>query len=155
MDARAAGLRGHDDPPRRRRALHAGIPDGMSVQPLWSGYREPGAEEPAPAVSPVRDVPARRTRPARGRPVVVDVLAALAGLGLGATPALGLFARALGALRAGGRRAPRARPPDGPGRRVRDGGRCRARRARRTARAGDRPGPARALAPAPGPVAAV
>src|SRR4051794_12281082 len=102
MDARAPGLRGHDDPPRRRRALHAGIPDGMSVQPLWSGYREPGAEEPAPAVSPVRDVPARRTRPARGRPVVVDVLAALAGLGLGATLALGLSAESLGSLRADG-----------------------------------------------------
>src|SRR3954468_2800674 len=100
MDARAAGLRGHDDPPRRRRALHAGIPDGMSVQPLWSGYREPGAEEPAPAVSPVRDVPARRTRPARGRPVVVDVLAALAGLGLGATLALGIAAESSGSLRA-------------------------------------------------------
>jgi predicted ferric reductase len=73
----------------------------MSVQPLWSGYREPDAE-PAPAVSPVRDVPARRTLPARGRPVVVDVLAALAGLGLGATLALGLSAESLGSLQADG-----------------------------------------------------
>src|SRR3954447_9850942 len=101
MDARAPGLRGHDDPRRRRRALHAGVPDGMSVQPLWSGYREPDAE-PAPAVSPVRNAPARRTLPARGRPVVVDVLAALAGLGLGATLALGLSAESLGSLRADG-----------------------------------------------------
>jgi ferredoxin-NADP reductase/DMSO/TMAO reductase YedYZ heme-binding membrane subunit len=44
----------------------------------------------------------RRRTPARQRPVVVDVLAALAGLGLGITIALGLSAESAGSLSAPG-----------------------------------------------------
>jgi ferredoxin-NADP reductase len=46
--------------------------------------------------------PLRRRLPAPGRPIVVGVLAALAGLGLGVTLALGISAESLGALRAPG-----------------------------------------------------
>jgi ferredoxin-NADP reductase/DMSO/TMAO reductase YedYZ heme-binding membrane subunit len=45
---------------------------------------------------------ARRRRPARPRPVVVDVLGALAGLGLGLTIALGITAESSGSLAAPG-----------------------------------------------------
>jgi predicted ferric reductase len=51
--------------------------------------------------APARARLARR-RPASGRPLVVDVLAALAGLGLGITVALGITAESTGALHAPG-----------------------------------------------------
>jgi hypothetical protein len=73
----------------------------VSAQPLWSVYREP---EPEPVVlEPVAPPPARARRlPARSRPFVVDALAALGGLGLGVTLALGVMAESAGSLRADG-----------------------------------------------------
>jgi lysylphosphatidylglycerol synthetase-like protein (DUF2156 family) len=73
----------------------------VSAQPLWSGYREP---EPEPVVlEPVAPPPARARRlPARSRPFVVDALAALGGLGLGITLALGVMAESAGSVRADG-----------------------------------------------------
>ncbi len=59
----------------------------------------------APAASAVtrrRVVRRRRRLPAPGHPLLVDVLAALAGLGLGVTLALGISAESIGALRAPG-----------------------------------------------------
>src|SRR5437764_1399761 len=44
--------------------------------------------------------PMRRRLPAPGRPVVVNVLGTLGGLGLGITLALGVFAESAGSLRA-------------------------------------------------------
>ena len=74
----------------------------MSAQPLWSGYQE-DEPQPAPVVLEPAPVPAaRRTLPARPRPVLVDVLAGLAGLGLGATLALGISAESAGSLQADG-----------------------------------------------------
>src|SRR5256714_8101803 len=43
-----------------------------------------------------------RRQPARQRPVIVDILAALAGLGLGITIALGITAESAGSLSAPG-----------------------------------------------------
>jgi len=77
----------------------------MNAQPLWSGPREPEPEtQPLPAEPRMRVAPSpsRRTLPARPRPVVVDVLAALAGLGLGVTLALGVSAESAGSLQAAG-----------------------------------------------------
>ncbi len=66
----------------------------------------PQAPAPRPAAdpSPARpSEPARtRRRPARQRPLVVDVLAGLAGLGLGWTIALGVLAESSGSLSATG-----------------------------------------------------
>src|SRR5690349_13408037 len=62
---------------------------------LW---RDPAAAPVRPAPAPVR---ARRL-PARRRPVVVDWLAAAAGLGLGITIALAITAESAGSLRAPG-----------------------------------------------------
>jgi predicted ferric reductase len=55
----------------------------------------------APARSPVAPDPAR-LRPRRGRPVVVDVLAAAAGIGLGLTIGLAVTAESAGSLSAPG-----------------------------------------------------
>ena len=81
----------------------------MSTPTLWSGprptdelvagpAREPLAPEPGPAPASRRP----RRLPARPRPAVVDVLAALAGLGLGITIALGVAAESGGSLGADG-----------------------------------------------------
>ncbi|WP_157592639.1 ferric reductase-like transmembrane domain-containing protein [Solirubrobacter soli] len=59
-----------------------------------------GAHVGAPRLTRVRRV--RRRLPARPRPLVVDALAALAGLGLGITLALGVSAESAGSLRADG-----------------------------------------------------
>ena len=56
--------------------------------------------EPGPIAASARR--ARRRAPARPRALVVDVLAALAGLGLGITLALGISAESAGSLRAAG-----------------------------------------------------
>src|SRR4051812_21709035 len=80
---------------------------------LWAGQTAaperplaPAAEPPPPR-APSDEAPtgARRVRrrfPARPRPVVADLLAALAGLGLGITLALGIAAESSGSLRAPG-----------------------------------------------------
>ena len=81
----------------------------MSSSGLWLEER-PGAvgEPPAvaapspPALPSARQSAPRRRRPARRRPVVVHVLAALAGLGLGVTVALGLTAESAGSLSSAG-----------------------------------------------------
>ena len=52
--------------------------------------------------APVRATPPTRRRPARRRPVVVDVLAAAAGLGLGITIGLAVTAESAGSLSAPG-----------------------------------------------------
>ena len=98
---------------------------------------------------------AARLRPPRQRPVVVDVLAAAAGIGLGVTIGLEVDRRERRLAERARRRRDRARPLGRPTRRLRDGGRRAARRARAAARARDRPGPARRLAPQARPVAAV
>ena len=54
--------------------------------------------------------PARRRLPAPGRPMVVNVLGALAGLGFGVTVALGVAAESAGSLRAPGGLATAAIP---------------------------------------------
>jgi predicted ferric reductase len=60
----------------------------------------------APAAQVERSVSrarsSRRSRPARQRPLIVDILAALAGLGLGITIALGITAESAGSLSAPG-----------------------------------------------------
>jgi predicted ferric reductase len=66
-------------------------------EPLPSLWHDP----PASARSPVVERPSRR-RPARQRPVVVDVLGAAAGIGLGITVALALTAESAGSLAAPG-----------------------------------------------------
>jgi ferredoxin-NADP reductase/DMSO/TMAO reductase YedYZ heme-binding membrane subunit len=78
----------------------------VSRSALWAGLE---ADEPQPAapavpapVAPVRVRRVRRRLPARPRPVVVDALAGLAGLGLGVTLALGIGAESAGSLRADG-----------------------------------------------------
>src|SRR3954471_17853449 len=63
-----------------------------------------------PSTAPSHNVPApaavarrrRRLQPARPQPAVVDVLAGLAGLGLGITLALAIGAESVGSLRAPG-----------------------------------------------------
>jgi hypothetical protein len=57
--------------------------------------------DPAPPVAPVDEAPPRRL-PARGRPVVVHVLAAAAGVGLGITIGLAVTAESAGSLGAPG-----------------------------------------------------
>ncbi|WCB96316.1 Flavohemoprotein [Baekduia alba] len=79
---------------------------------LWIDYREPepapaAADAPPPPRPPVvehvrRAVRRPRRLPARQRPRVVDALTALAGLGFGATLALGVNAESAGSLRADG-----------------------------------------------------
>src|SRR3954468_8595831 len=61
---------------------------------LWADY-----SDPVPPAAPVR---ALRRRPARRRPVVVDVLAAAAGIGLGVTIGLAVTAESAGSLGAPG-----------------------------------------------------
>jgi ferredoxin-NADP reductase/DMSO/TMAO reductase YedYZ heme-binding membrane subunit len=58
-------------------------------------------DAPAPPLPPVLERPPRR-RPARQRPVVVDVLAAAAGIGLGVTLGLAATAESVGSLTAAG-----------------------------------------------------
>ena len=70
----------------------------MSWQP--APQRAPGVASPRHAHAVPE--PLRRRLPAPRRPLVVDVLAALAGLGLGITLALGISAESLGSLRAPG-----------------------------------------------------
>jgi ferredoxin-NADP reductase/DMSO/TMAO reductase YedYZ heme-binding membrane subunit len=65
-----------------------------TTERLW---REPPARARSRATQP----PARR-RPARGRPVVVDAMAAAAGIGLGITVALEVTAESAGSLSAPG-----------------------------------------------------
>jgi predicted ferric reductase len=87
---------------------------------LWAGLRpepatvggeihgaspaQPLAAPPRPAAERVSDTRprVRRRRPARQRPLVVDALALVAGLGLGVTLALGIGAESAGSLRAPG-----------------------------------------------------
>src|SRR4051794_7415734 len=76
------------------------------------GAAAPAIESPGPPPPPWPDPPARarpparrlgrRVRPARRRPVVVDVLAALAGIGLGVTIGLEVTAESAGSLAAPG-----------------------------------------------------
>lgn len=66
---------------------------------LWAGPT--ATHEPLPP-APATRAAARRRRPGRPRPVVVDVLGALAGLGLGLTVALGVAAESRGSLAAPG-----------------------------------------------------
>ena len=80
----------------------------MSAGALWAG-REPREPEESAYVAPRPVTPAaarprvwRRRLPARPRPLVVDALAGLAGLGLGITLALGISAESAGSLRAPG-----------------------------------------------------
>src|SRR4051794_7037552 len=74
--------------------------------PLW--LRGDRSDAPAAVLprmpDPVRTAPQtrRQRRPARQRPVVADVLAALAGLGLGITIALGVTSESAGSLSAPG-----------------------------------------------------
>src|SRR6476659_3610371 len=63
-------------------------------RPLWQ-------DGPSPARAPAVPLPERR-RPARKRPVVVDVLAAAAGIGLGVTIGLAVAAESAGSLSAPG-----------------------------------------------------
>jgi ferredoxin-NADP reductase/DMSO/TMAO reductase YedYZ heme-binding membrane subunit len=70
----------------------------LAHRSLWA---DPAAA--APPSAPARPLHARpRLRPARRRPVVVDWLAAAAGLGLGITIALAVGAESAGSLRAPG-----------------------------------------------------
>jgi predicted ferric reductase len=64
-------------------------------RPLWS-------EPPTSAAAPRRRVSRGRLRPPRQRPVVVDVLAAAAGIGLGITIGLAVTAESSGSLSAAG-----------------------------------------------------
>src|SRR4051794_23253544 len=64
--------------------------------------RRRGAPATAPAATAAPPVAATRRRPARPRPAVADVLAGLAGLGLGITLALAVGAESAGSLRAPG-----------------------------------------------------
>src|SRR4051794_18224624 len=111
LDPRAQRLRGDDDPRRRNRLDNPRLPGGQRVSteqmdparaPLWlRGDRSDAAAAVRPRTpGPVRTAPQRRRqrRPARQRPVVADVLAALAGLGLGITIALGISAESAGSL---------------------------------------------------------
>ena len=70
---------------------------------LWAGWEaeEAAAAVPAPAARRLR-VRRRRRRLAPQRPLMVDALAVLAGLGLGVTLALGVTAESAGSLRAPG-----------------------------------------------------
>jgi ferredoxin-NADP reductase/DMSO/TMAO reductase YedYZ heme-binding membrane subunit len=75
------------------------------VSSLWADPARLGLEA-APAAGAAHEPPAparpARRRPARRRPVVVDALAALAGLGLGITLALAIAAESAGSLAARG-----------------------------------------------------
>jgi predicted ferric reductase len=69
---------------------------------LWRDVpRAPGAPTELPTRAPARHRLARR-RPARGRPLVVDLLAAAAGIGLGITIGLAVTAESAGSLSAPG-----------------------------------------------------
>lgn len=88
------------DDAARARARHLWI-DSREPEPELAG---PAVAAPAPA-SPVAEHVRRAVRrrlPARQRPRVVDGLALLAGLGFGATLALGINAESAGSLRADG-----------------------------------------------------
>jgi ferredoxin-NADP reductase/DMSO/TMAO reductase YedYZ heme-binding membrane subunit len=73
----------------------------VSTPSLWADPVEPDRTQPV-AASPARPARHPRRLPARPRPVVVDVLAALAGLGLGITIALAISAESSGSLGAAG-----------------------------------------------------
>src|SRR4051794_18202350 len=100
MDARPARLRGDDDPGRRNRLDNSWLSRGgrMSVD------SRSHAASAARALNPVIPAPRarRHRRPARQRHGFVDLLAALAGLGLGITIALGITAESAGSLSAPG-----------------------------------------------------
>jgi ferredoxin-NADP reductase/DMSO/TMAO reductase YedYZ heme-binding membrane subunit len=80
----------------------------VSAPSLWAepepdAVASDAARAPAPAVVASNAAPARARRlPARPRPIVVDVLATLAGLGLGIVIALGVSDESAGSLRAAG-----------------------------------------------------
>jgi ferredoxin-NADP reductase len=71
-------------------------PEPDAAPAAASAVAVPGAPAPAPATARPRRLPARP------RPLVVDALATLAGLGLGITIALGISAESAGSLRAAG-----------------------------------------------------
>jgi predicted ferric reductase len=77
----------------------------VAPEPLWDGH-VPAAAEPAPRLAaappPLSESSRARRLPAPGRPLVVTLLAILAGLGLGITLALGISAESAGSLRAPG-----------------------------------------------------
>jgi ferredoxin-NADP reductase/DMSO/TMAO reductase YedYZ heme-binding membrane subunit len=69
---------------------------------LWLRGRHAGPALRAPNPVTTAQPRRRRRRPARQRPLIVDILAALAGLGLGITIALGITAESAGSLSAPG-----------------------------------------------------
>jgi ferredoxin-NADP reductase/DMSO/TMAO reductase YedYZ heme-binding membrane subunit len=87
--------------PAHRAAPRAPSPTHAAAAPRAPSPTYAAAAHPAaPGLTRVRRV--RRRMPARPRPRVVDGLAALAGLGLGITLALGIAAESAGSLRADG-----------------------------------------------------
>jgi predicted ferric reductase len=84
--------------PRRRTEAAATAGAAGHAASLWQDH---AAAPDAPAPAPLAPAAARR-RPARKRPVVVDVLAAAAGIGLGVTIGLAVTAESAGSLSAPG-----------------------------------------------------
>ena len=89
----STALRPDVEPSTRPRSLW--LPDGHA-----DGHGAPAVHAPNPVVVSQRRH--RRRQPARPRPLVVNILAALAGLGLGITIALGISAESAGSLSAPG-----------------------------------------------------
>ncbi len=88
-------------PPRQFSSDISGAPRSLWLEYVDGETTSPPIRRPADPVvisSPVR----ARRRPARPRPLIVDVLAGLAGLGLGITIALGVSAESAGSLSAPG-----------------------------------------------------
>ncbi len=80
-------------------------PEPRSISPLTAVPHVsagPPAGRAARRAGTARTVRRRQRRPARQRPLVVDALAVIAGLGLGATIALGIAAESTGSLEAAG-----------------------------------------------------
>ena len=105
LDARAARLRGDDDPRRRHRPLHPGLSRACGRPDSRCGPSPRAADSPSAGSCRAVPPPSRAVAgagPPRPEPVVVDVLAGLAGLGLGITIALGVARRERGSLRAPG-----------------------------------------------------
>jgi DMSO/TMAO reductase YedYZ heme-binding membrane subunit len=84
--------------PRRRAEATATAGAAGTAGSLWQDHA-PAA--PAPARAPLAPAASRR-RPARSRPLVVDLLGAAAGIGLGVTIALAVTAESAGSLSAPG-----------------------------------------------------